>query len=830
MNRFFIVILFLLNINQLATAQRYFTLSGYVKDSSGQAISSVSIRVRNDNLGTATDENGYFKIKLEEGYYEISITAIGYQDKSLNIPINKDVNVKVILTETYSNLNEIQISSKRKDPSWGIIQNVIANRSKINEGLLNYKCSGYIKASDILVVDSALLKKKEAKAKRMKFNQAPNIDSMEKAIKKPNEAIPNMNFAEIDLTKFWGGPNKIKEERDGVRIIGDKYALYFLSVTDGEFDFYKNQIELGRLTDVKYVSPFSPGANIMYKFKFLGSYYIGKQKIYRIKIQPRKVGNALFSGETEIYDSLWIIKSATFSINPNHIPMYNSFDIRQDYQINKQGFVFLESQIFTYTKKAALGIREGKTTVRYSNYETNLELKPKFFGNELSSAIDSAYERDSEWWIKQRKDTLTLKEEIFTHYRDSLQEVMTSKSYLDSIDKIYNRLTLLKVIWSGQGHINREKKLRVEYAPLFSTIQPGSVGGFRTAYFVQVNKKFENRQAITAIPFASYGFLNNDLKGGIFINHLYNPIRRSRYYVYAAREFTMINNADAYINMFRRSNYFDQRRLQVGNSTELVNGLFLTAYVTYSDRKDITNYKFSPLGDEIFKNNNEPVPFLSHKSAELKFIISYTPAQKYIREPKEKIILGSKYPTFTFVYNQGVKGLLGSDVDFNYVQASIVQTVNYGRIGIAKYNIGTGKFFNTKMLPLVDYKYQRRGDPFLFTSPLATFQLLPKTFPTFSWYLEAHYWHSFNGFLTSALPLLKKYNVNMSAGSSALWAFENNTQHIEIFYGVNKVFKLLRQTFKIGLYYANGYSNSGYYQGLKFSIENYNLRDNSWSF
>lgn len=821
-----LAILFFSLIN-LALAQRYFTLSGTVNDSTGQAVPGASIRLRNDNLGTATDDNGFFKLRLEEGYYEIVVSALGYKNKSLNMPVNKNVTVKIVLSENQAHLKEIQISNKRHDPSWEIIQRVIANRNKINSGLLNYKCSGYIKASDIFVLDSSSIKKKE-KARKM---QPLNIDSMEADLKKSLPKIPNMNFAEVDLVKYWGRPSHIKEERLGVRILGNKYALYFLSVTDGEFNFYTNQVVLGKLTDVKYVSPFSPGANVSYKFKFIESYYEGNRKIYKVKVSPRKIGNALFNGEVEIYDSLWVIKSVRFSLNANHIPQYNTFDLKQDYMLTQDGYIFMKSQEFSYTKKAENGKRTGKTLVLYTDYETNLELPPKFFGNELSAAFDSAYERDAGWWEKQRKDSLTRNEQVYTHYRDSINLVLTSKSYLDSIDKVYNRITFLKVVWNGQGHINRAKKLRLDFAPLFSTFQPAQIGGVRLSYFVGIFKKFNNRQSINTWTNVSYGFKNNDIKGGVFVSHLYNPIRRSRYNFSFSRDFMMINPFDAYINMFRRSNYYDQKRVQVGHVFEVINGLYFSSNVSFSDRHDITGYKFWSLSDSIFRTNNQPVEFNPHKALVISLSLSYTPKQLYIREPREKIILGSKYPTFFVVYNQGVQGLLGSIVNFSYLQSSISQTINYGRIGIARYNISTGKFFNRKFLPIVDYKYQRGGDPYLLTSPLGTFQLLPKTFPTFSWYLETHYWHSFNGFLTSGVPLFKKYNISASAGSSMLWAFENNMRHIEICYGLNKVFKFFRSTLKAGIYFSNGYNNSGgYYQGLKFSLESYNVRDNSWAF
>ncbi len=806
-------------------AQRYFMLRGFVLDSVGQAVPGASLRLRNDNLGTSSDDKGYFKLKLEEGYYELVISAIGYSSESLNIPVNTDRHLNIILKEKHTDLSEIKISSKKHDPSWSIIEKVIANRHHINANLSNYKCKGYIKASDILVVDSAKYRRSQKKIKKSPLN----IDSAETYIR---QSIPDMNFAEVDLVKYWGKPNLLKEERVGVRIIGDKYALYFLSTIDGEFDFYKNQVDVGKLSEVKYVSPFSPGANLSYHYKFIASYYDElSRKVYKIKISPRKIGNALFSGEVLIYDSLWIIKSLNFSLNSNPIPQYQTFSIKQTYEMSAQGFVFIKNQTFEYTKNAKTGVRNGSTSVTFANFEANIHLPAKFFGNEVSRANDSAYDRLADWWEKKRSDSLNALEHTFTKYRDSLYLVRNSKQYLDSVDRIYNELTFLKVIWWGQGYVNRQKRTKLQFAPLVSTIQPGSVGGFRLSFFASINKKFENRQAINAWPYFTYGFKNNDLKGSAYFSHLYHPIRRSRYYVYVAREFSMINNFDAYINMFRRSNYFDQKRLQVGHQTELINGLFFSSFVTFSDRKDITDYKFSPIGDQIFPNNNDPVAFLSHQSTEIKLTLSYTPKQQYIREPKEKIILGSKYPTFTLVYNQGVKNVFKSDVDFCYIQSAISQTINYGRVGIARYNIGTGKFFNQNMLPLIDYKYQRRGDPILFTSPLATYQLLPKTFPTFDWYLETHYWHNFNGFLTSGIPPFKKLNISASAGSSMLWAFENNTRHIEVYYGLNKVFKLLRETFKVGLYFAQGFNNvGGYYQGIKFSIENYNIRDNSWSF
>ena len=827
MNRLLILLfLCLTNLTSLV-AQRYFNLSGKITDSIGQAISGANIRLRNENFGTATDDKGYFKLKLEEGYYEISISAVGYVNQTFKSPVNKDLSVNIILIEKQTSLKEIQVSKKRYDPSWDIIQNVVENRKNFNKGLTNYKCLGYIKASDIFVKDSA----RKTNRENAKWKPPLNSDSLNAELQNLGPIMPNMNFGEVDFTKYWGAPHKLKEERQGVRLIGDKRALYFLSITEGQFDFYRNQVDIGRLASIHYISPFSPGSNVSYKFRFVRSYYEGQRKIYCIKVSPRKIGNALFDGEVEIYDSLWVIKKVDLVLNPNPLIKYNSFRIVQNYVLAQDGFIYLQNQKFNYTKLAKNGQRQGETSVNYFNYSANISLPNRFFGNELSSVSDSAYKRNEEWWKNNRRDSLTKSESEFVRFSDSLNLVKTSKRYLDSIDGVFNKLTFIKLFWWGQGHINRDKKIRVNFAPIISMLQPGSIGGFRAGYYANINKKFKSMQSIRINPYAHYSFINNDLKGSVFFTHLYNPLKRQRYYVYAAREFMMVNPFEAYINMFRRSNYFDQTRLQLGHELELINGMYFNAYITFSNRHDLSKYKFWPYADSIFKTNNTPIYFKTHNSSELRFILSYTPKQQYVKEPLEKIILGSKFPTFSILYNQGVHGLFNSAVDFTYIQASVNQSINLGRLGIGRYSIIGGKFFDTAILPVVDYKYQRRGDPYLLRNPLGSFQLLPATFPTFDWYLEAHYWHDFNGFLTSGVPLLKKLAINASAGSSILWTLDNKVRHIEICYGLNRVFRLLRSTLKIGVYYANGYNNNGhFYQGFKFSFENYNVRDNSWSF
>jgi hypothetical protein len=125
----------------------------------------------------------------------------------------------------------------------------------------------------------------------------------------------------------------------------------------------------------------------------------------------------------------------------------------------------------------------------------------------------------------------------------------------------------------------------------------------------------------------------------------------------------------------------------------------------------------------------------------------------------------------------------------------------------------------------------RRGDPFLFTSPMATFQLLDSTFTTFDWFIEAHYLHHFQGALINKIPFLIKSGIKEVAGASAMYCFDQNYQHAEVFFGLERVFRVWNDRFRLGVYYALSESNK--YKpnhGIKFSVEYYNKRTNRWNF
>ncbi len=798
-------------------AQDFHVLQGYVVDENAEPLIGVIIRVQNTGSGTVTNDEGQYEIRLPEGLNRIHFSFIGYEAKTIEEVVRKNTVLNVTLTPDEEAIKAVEISNKRRDYSYEIIQKVIDNREKYRNQFQTQKCKIYVKSVEEIT-----------KTKTDKIDKDEEKDPFK------NDSIPNLNLFEAEFIQHSEPPNGIKEEKLAAKKLGDQRTLFYTTTLQSEFDFNKNLIVVRKLGDNSYVSPLSTNGPIAYKFKLLGSRYEGDQKVYTIKVTPRKMGNALFKGEIEVWDKLFVLKSVNLEVAKNSLIMYDRFSIKQDYQFVDTKWV-LANQQFEWKTKTNNDFTTGICDVTYSKYKFDSIYPKRFFNAEVGTTAEDAYEKDTTFWAQIRPVPLTTKERVFVDYQDSIRRLMDSEVYLDSIDSVNNKLTVMKLLLNGFGHINRAKKVDWSFDPVISMIDPVAIGGWRARYSVSYFKKFESRKSLYISPFLNYGFRNEDIKGNLAIGYLYNPKKLSRISLNTGKYFGFVNTFATFSDIFRRSNFYEQTHLYLSHRTELFNGFYANVLTSYISRQDLGNFKFSPIADTLYFDDevviNAPNQFDEHTVFDYSIGIEFTPKQLYIQEPKEKIVLGSKYPTFSLTYKQAVPNVLNSSIDYKYLDFSIRQLFNIGVLGTSEYNIMIGGFLDTGSLKIMDYKYQRGGDPYFFLPPMYGYQMIDSTFPTFKGFLESHYVHQFNGFLTSKIPGLKQLKIKTMAGGGILYVPERNYNYSELFGGINRIFKIGKERLRLGIYYVVSQSNqAGFRSGFKFSLEPYNPSKNTWSF
>jgi len=773
-----------------------FKIHGIVTNTRLEPLAFASVQVKGWQSGTITKEDGSYEIKADPGRYELVVTMIGYKPLVTVIIVEKkDYEKNMILEEASANLSEVVVKGKLKDKAEEYVRNVIRHKEEIISAAGAYTSEVYIKA---VQEDSFTRSKKKIKV----------TDTLRR-----NAELERMAMAEIVLTLDHDMQNRIKEERKGVSKRGSSIGLFYLTTTDGDFNFYNNILKVPAVSDVPLISPVSYSGLLAYKYKTLDIIKRNNRKVYVIGVSPRQLSNATVEGKLLIEDSSWVVLQTSFSFPKYHLPEYDFFEVEQDYEFIQGKAWMITHQLFTYTSKTGKQSVSGTTTVHYRNFELNKVFDKKYFGAELSATAQEAYERDSSFWQTRRTEPLTEKELRFIRYKDSIYDVTHSKAYLDSIDKLINKTNWKKITYQGQTLHNHEKKTTWVLPSLLSLYQPIQFGGTRINPSVFYDKQFKSRKTIAFNVNLSYGLRNKDLNGSVRFTHMYNPFNRGFFRISAGREFNAIFAGDAWINQLKRSNVYLNSGLGIGHGLELLNGLFFYTDLDINFRRSVSNYKTNSQIDSLLGNvleNNQAVDFASYNALYGKLRLQYTPGQKYIREPKEKIILGSKWPTFYVSLRKGVEGIFNSKVNFDYLEFGIEQTLALGTVGNSSYTLRTGSFPNQKDLRLVDYKFQRRGDPLLFLNPKEAFQALDSTFPVFKRFYEMHYLHEFNGFFINKIPFMKKLELREVAGAGFLIAPERNLRYAELFTGIERVFKWPFNPltkFKLGVYVVGSAAN-----------------------
>lgn len=233
---FIVFALFFIISNDYLSAQ---SIIGYVYDENNVPLPFVNIYVKHTDIGTTTDEKGRYYLKLEDGDYEIIFSAVGYDTKVLPVVIQRREIVKnVWLSSSVTQISEIEVQAKRRDPAYDIIQNAIDAKDKNSRQAKSYKCEVYIKAKE--VISEKERKKREEKAAKDtvfvdnieddEFEKDPTLVETEKLNQQKYERMRlanSMNMAEIKLELNYEYPDNVKEIRNGFEKYGNTEDLFF---------------------------------------------------------------------------------------------------------------------------------------------------------------------------------------------------------------------------------------------------------------------------------------------------------------------------------------------------------------------------------------------------------------------------------------------------------------------------------------------------------------------------------------------------------------------------------------------------------------------------
>ncbi len=806
------------------------SISGFILDQNNDPVPFANVYVRELGMGAEADGNGKYFLSIDPGIYHLVVSSVGFESQMLEVVIrDRPVVRNFYLKNSSIELNEIVVKVRRRDPAYDIIQEAIRNREKYRSSVNSYRAKVYMRAAE--EVDINRKRKQEKETNDDEDEERSPLDLAEQAKRAEEARLMGINLVEMHLTLNYQHPGRYKEERTAYELYGSPAGLFVPVFSETDFNFYENLVDLKGISEVPAISPISRTAILSYRFTLEDILKESGKIVYKIGFSPRKSGDATGKGTIFINDSTWNINRIEFSLHKGGLKFYDDFTIRQTYERVVDSLWIPARQEFVYQTKAGSKLLRGNTVLIYADFEKDYVFPPKFFGNEVAVITREAYERDSSYWNATRPEPLTPDQQRMVAYRDSVEAAHKDKNYLDSIEARYNRVTLGEVLYSDIGFRKDSTKRWIHISSLLSTVGFEIVGGWRLGPRVSWYRQFENGRFLGCSVAPHMGLKNRDLQGRYSMLFRYDPFHLGDFGATFGRAFYTVNPFDAYLNQLKISNYILHDFFEVIHRREFFNGFYLTTNFRWADRKPVTGYDAETFIDEIF-DQGEALDFEGYRSVITHVGISYTPFQRYIREPNRKVVLGSKYPTFHFFYSKGWDGLMSSEIDFDYAELSMDQRLLLGTLGNSRYSIKAGKFLNTRLLPFVDLKRFRQSDPYLWSDPMGSFQLLDTALSTTGLFIEGHYLHHFNGAMINNIPLVKKLRIRTVGGAGFMWIKENNYRYEEIFAGIERIVKLgARRRLKIGLYGVLGESNfSGPAVDWKVSFDIIDNWKREWSY
>lgn len=793
-------------------------ISGSIRQKNGQLLPFASILIKGNSKGTTANSKGFYSMNLEPGTYVLVVKHIGYQsvEKSIKI-LAADQLVDFEMEAQQYNLKEVIIKSGGEDPAYAIIRNAIAQRLVHLNEIKRFECDVYLKGQ-LQLRDYP----KKFMGKAVDFEDG---DTSKRKMIFLSESIAKYSFEE---------PNKKKIDVISTKVSGRSDGFGFSNPQI--ISFYENIISIGRSLNPRgFISPIANSALNFYRYKFEGSFFENGKEFSRIKVIPKRKYEPLFSGYITIVENEWRIQSLQLTlVKEQQMQLVDTLVIEQLYvPIDKNKWVIKSQVIYPSGKFFSFNFF-GNFLQVYDHFNVNPKFSKNFFNNTIIKFEDSSNKKSMAYWDSIRPLPLLLEERVDYLKKDSLEQVQKSPDYLDSLDRIRNKLRLSNFIFTGKTISIQKRKESINFRSLLSSFYYNTVEGgvlnLTPSYF----KRYEGRNSLSINPVIRYGFGNKHLNTSIGINYNYGKNYPKSVNFSGGKNVFQFNN-DQPVSPFLNSiftlastkNYlkiYEASFFKIGFNTGFGNGISFGVDFQFQNRQPLNNLPDLP----SWKSNpdraytpNYPVEISTsnmqaNKASIINLRMSWRPGSKYIELPNQKRNIGSKYPIFGLTITQGLQGLFSSDVSYTKWRFSINDNLNLKLAGRLNYNVTVSGFLNKTKVFIPDYQHYQGNQLILSTPFLNSFQLAPyyQYSNTEKLNASAHIEYHLNGLLTNKIPLFKKYNWFFVTGVNTLHiAPESN--YIETYFGIENIFKVIRVDFIQG-FEPNGNKPSGLRLTLPF--------------
>ena len=726
-------------------------VEGRVTDkNTNEALDYASVRFKGSFTGVKTDTAGYFKLSSTGKVKTLLVTYLGYQNAELPVQPGVNNHIDIQLKSQNINLKELVVKpGKRKKKeidttAMYIFRHVVANKDFNKASTIgSYHYNEYSK----MVCSYENPSQKVVRAgvfKPYKFF-FEKIDTT--ADGRP--FIPLFIEEQLKETYYRKDPKKkisIVHYRKMSGIRGPMIAKligYHFEVTDA----YEN---VHVVFEKSFVSPFSPGANLLYNYHVIDTSKIEGRTSYRLNFVGRNKEDLCVKGFADIDSATWAIKFISYRPNEKANMNYifdlleeQNFEMFNNHWLMVKENLTLEGNLLKNPKQQA--VRIVKTTLR-NNITTNVSIPDSVMKRSDDIVDKDAYRKGIRYIDSLRFDTLTTAEKLIYHHFDTIKRVPS-----------YEALRLFATLVSTANI----KAGPLDFGRLYKAVSVNNVEGYRVRMGVRTNADLDDHLYLGA--YAAYGTRDKMWKYSINGRYLL-PSKFDRWHaieleykndmVILGDENPIISydNITTLVTGSTLTKIMRIRELNLYYERDWIKGL--SSNITLSNK---TFYSVPGVFNFTQPDGHGNFVYLpSFNTTEVSADLRYCKTDYYFQTYTYRYPLQTKTPSITFQYVMGLKNqLFNGDYTYYKLSLKLMHRIQWPAIGYSKILVRAGYTFGDAPYPVSYIASSNTSilrDDYSFQST-APFEFVSDKFIMVWWE------HYFDGFFFNRIPYISRLHL-----------------------------------------------------------------------
>ena len=710
--RFFASLILLICLScAVASAQ---TISGHVRDSlTNELVPYLAVYYDGTSVGAMTDEEGYYSVKAQAGLDELTFTAVGYRTKKVRVVPGKSQTLDVVVTPDNITLNEVVIEpkrekySKKNNPAVELMRKVIAHKNVQDLGSNDYyqydiyqKMTSSIDDITPEMFDKGIFKKMPFLVDQVQPSPETNNLILPLSVQETASKIIYRKEPKSKKTIIQGA---VSSGIDKMFSTGENLGAALKDIFT-DIDIYKNDIDLLHL---RFVSPLSSTSAIsFYKFYIMDTVDVGGDRCIDLSFVPHNSQDFGFTGHLFVLDdSTYAVKKCILNLPKNTgVNFVESLQVTQEFEQlpNGQWVIKNDDMIAElYIVKVLQGFQVRRQT-KYTGYSFD-PIPPRLFKMKGDVIRENDFGmKDDEFWAEKRQVPLTKQESTL----DLLIKKLTAipgVNWIVFIAKAFIE-NFVEISFNGEPS-------KFDLGPINTMFTSNYVDGFRLRLSGQTTGQLNPHLFLSG--YVAYGFKDKKVKYMAKAEYSFDKKK------YLAREFPKHSLAVSYqYDVMSPMDKFlstDKDNVFVSLKASTVDQMsYVRDIRVVYERETLSGFSFklsadykkdTPTGNLFYIPNttgsDRSSALRSITTADFGVNLRYAPGETFINTKQRRRPLNLDAPVFTLSHLVGVKGLLGSDYNYNYTELGFFKRFwlrSWGKVDI---NIKGGIQWNKVPFPLL---------------------------------------------------------------------------------------------------------------------------------